>query len=936
VHIFGSADETIGVGAPELPEPPASTKDMHISGAELQYISSTGVTIGNGVGGTVTVNAVSYDHSQNIDDVVSLVANLNEKQVLFETADSTFYGLAAQADNGVQVQVDLTTRDSNAAATSAGINMDGDSENASDPDNKVTVADGKTLKGASIITLQSTTGSILASGAMTLAAENGIVIHDTFTGSSSTSKPIVMNADYDSDGSTEKEDGVLTIQASKILTSGNNVVIITAFDVDIDGSITTGTVGASIHGSVNAQTVGLGVAPVVDGAGTPAQTKLELDGNELQRITTAGGLQLGSGRSGSMFVTGVTAANSAYVGTMELDATRASAAVTFKTTATTFTNGIIVRATAGVILSESVTTGTTPTAVSAGTSLTIESTKSLVSTNQVLVVTALDLVLGGTSPGAMSSGTAAMSIHGGTASQTIGLGGTAKDMHITAAELTLVSATGLTVGNGVNGNIYVDAVTEASSDNVGATFTLLASRDDAQIHFITGDSTFNKLAAQADNGVFVEASVNTDTTTMDFNGDVDDSADSADGVHVKNGITATSTTLITLISTNGNIEPAGDATFASGTGITLTDSLTGNGGHLVFDAAVAPATLGTLTVASTMTLSSTDGDITITAVDIDMAGNMDSGTATIAIHGAKDTQTIGLGAAAQMHITDGELGKITASGGLSIGNGDNGSITVTGLTDANTDTVATMTLVATKSEMTVTFTGSRSTFKGLTVQTAHGVNVAAGVTTTTLASTLNAGSGTLTIASTKTVDSTNSKLTITADVLTLTGRILTGTNSAAIETSTAKTIGVGYATQQLDINPLSQADTPWTSQGLIIGGVTSSGITVQGINPTTLTGVVTLLAAKDDQRITLNTGAMTFPALSAQADNGIDIHVSVTASAGNAYFDADYDDLDTDDSDNNFSITSSKTVTAAASNNVAILTLEDTTGVMNQAVLEHF
>ena len=250
------------------------------------------------------------------------------------------------------------------------------------------------------------------------------------------------------------------------------------------------------------QTVGLGAAPVADTAGSPVQTKLELDGNELQRITTGGGLTLGNGRSGSMYVKGVTADNSEYVGTMTLDATRASASVTFLTTASVFTNGIIVQATAGVILSESATTGTTPTAVSAGSaaSLTIESSKSLVSTDQVLVVSALDLVL----QGEMTSGTAAMSIHGGATSQTIGLGASPMQMQIDVAELTLVTAGGLTVGNDVGGDIYVNGVTADSSNTVGATFTILASRDDAQIHFVTGESTFNKLAAQADNGVFVE------------------------------------------------------------------------------------------------------------------------------------------------------------------------------------------------------------------------------------------------------------------------------------------------------------------------------------------------------------------------------------------------------------------------------------------------
>jgi hypothetical protein len=166
-----------------------------------------------------------------------------------------------------------------------------------------------------------------------------------------------------------------------------------------------------------------------------------------------------------------------------------------------------VQAAAGVHLSMDVTTATTPTAISAGTTLTIASGKSLSTTDQALTVTARDIVLVSTS--SLTSGTAAMSIHGAVAGQTIALGATpGKQMQLEDAELALIAATGFTIGSVTSGSIYVNAVA-ATSSNALNSVALVATRDDATITFLTAPSIFNTLTAQADDGIAVQASKNT-------------------------------------------------------------------------------------------------------------------------------------------------------------------------------------------------------------------------------------------------------------------------------------------------------------------------------------------------------------------------------------------------------------------------------------------
>jgi hypothetical protein len=106
--------------------------------------------------------------------------------------------------------------------------------------------------------------------------------------------------------------------------------------------------------------------------------------------------------------------------------------------ASVFNKGIVVQAMGGVVLSESVSSKNWPTLIYAGTgTLKILSTKTLVSTNQLLTITADDVNFQGDS---INSGTAMTTITPLTVGNTIGVGDiTSTNMAIGGTEVAVVT-----------------------------------------------------------------------------------------------------------------------------------------------------------------------------------------------------------------------------------------------------------------------------------------------------------------------------------------------------------------------------------------------------------------------------------------------------------------------------------------------------------------
>src|SRR6185436_17644246 len=174
-----------------------------------------------------------------------------------------------------------------------------------------------------------------------------------------------------------------------------------------------------------------------------------------------------------------------------------------------------------------------------------------------------------------------------------------------------------------------------------------------------------------------------------------------------------------------------------------------------------------------------------TAADITLTGSLTSGSATTTITTAKD-ETIGLGLTAGDLTIDGtELSHITSADSQNIGlvslnalaagadisflNNDSAFRSLTGTADQDITFDAGRTLSAVDATGSLTLTASNGQISdagALTLNAKNGITLNSSLTTggilTVNADTDASGAGTFTVASGKTVDTTNSALNITA------------------------------------------------------------------------------------------------------------------------------------------------------------------------------
>jgi hypothetical protein len=213
---------TIGLGA--------TTGNYTLSGAELQRITATGLTLGDNTNGSITVDGISAGNSANISGTVSLVATLDNASISFTTAASSFNALSASADDGIAINVNLTTLVGN-------LTLEGDADNSADSSDAVSFASGLTITAAGSMSIDATTGGIVSAAALTLNAVSGITLNDDFT--KQASGAITINADSDANGT-----GSFTLAASKALNTATGAVktlSITAADMGLTGTIDTGS-----------------------------------------------------------------------------------------------------------------------------------------------------------------------------------------------------------------------------------------------------------------------------------------------------------------------------------------------------------------------------------------------------------------------------------------------------------------------------------------------------------------------------------------------------------------------------------------------------------------------------------------------------------------------------------------------------------------------
>ena len=147
--------------------------------------------------------------------------------------------------------VDLTTQD-------GPLLLDGDFDNTDDDGTSdIGLTAGRTLRAATTLTLEATSGAITPLGHLTLAAQAGIVIHSDLV-INSYQQNAVLDADTDRDGI-----GSITVNAGKRMETLNGNSVLTAVDLDLGGPLRTPVGGMTIHGSQTAQSIGLNSAKIM-------------------------------------------------------------------------------------------------------------------------------------------------------------------------------------------------------------------------------------------------------------------------------------------------------------------------------------------------------------------------------------------------------------------------------------------------------------------------------------------------------------------------------------------------------------------------------------------------------------------------------------------------------------------------------------------------
>tara|TARA_B100001964_G_scaffold47486_1_gene53099 strand:- start:3945 stop:6218 length:2274 start_codon:yes stop_codon:yes gene_type:complete len=326
---------SIGIG----PTSCGGTCGMSISAAEAGNVTTSGgLFVGDGTNGSIY-----YD---NTGDAFNGVAGITGSFVLDATASGgqiTFSGdtliefetgLTAKADNGIIINVDLST------GTGNNMVLEGDYDNASDGTDSIAIASGITITSGGSMTLDSTSGGITAAGALTLLAAGGVFLNDNLT--SSGTGAISINTDTDKDGTSD-----LTIASGMTLNTNNNSLLLIVNDLFLNGSINSGNASTTLKIS-DGSTIGLGYS---------SSYGMNIEGTELQNIT-ATNLILGGSNNGNITVNGISAANSNNIsGTFTLNATGNGKTVTFLGNSSAF-NTLTVNAENGITVSANLTIDT--------------------------------------------------------------------------------------------------------------------------------------------------------------------------------------------------------------------------------------------------------------------------------------------------------------------------------------------------------------------------------------------------------------------------------------------------------------------------------------------------------------------------------------------------------------------------------------------------
>jgi hypothetical protein len=451
----------------------------------------------------------------------------------------------------------------------------------------VTLAAGSSSAFKALALQSDSASGIVAAGALTVSALDGITLNGHFTGTSG-SNAIVLNADSDSSGETA-------------------------------GTYTGGASGGSYTGADFSSTNDHLIVTV--GGGTAQTLVLTADLSSADVDTAASHIN-------SLLSGATAAASGGHIQiTSATTGTGSSIAVSAGATAGTYTGGASGGSYTGADFSS--TNDQLVVTVDGGSAKTLSLTDNLSSADVATAASHINSLLSSESAGA----TAAAS---GTQIQiTSGNSGSSSSIAVSAgATAGIYTGAAFTAFNFSGANEVLKVVV----DGTPHTLTLTANCDtvaNAVTHIESQLSSLSPGASAAVSGSYIR--ITSDSTGTGSSIAITSSDSGSNALALFGSGEARS-------GTDGSNALA---LFGSSAGTAL-DGTDGSAALALFGSSAGTAVQGTtggqLTIASTKTLTSTDNTVLITAYDVDFDGGIDSGTAAITIHGSMADQTIGLGA----------------------------------------------------------------------------------------------------------------------------------------------------------------------------------------------------------------------------------------------------------------------------------------------------
>jgi hypothetical protein len=450
--------------------------------------------------------------------------------------------------------------------------------------------------GTGTVQITDDTAFILAAstlgGALTVNADDGLQITGNVTTGSSTI--LKANVDLDATGTFEVDDGV-TVST----TNSSLFVAAIEFDLNSTGKLDSGSNNTQI---ASVGTIGLG------NADCSSSCQMNISGAELANIT-ATDLLIGGSVTTSIFVDGVTADNFTNIsGDLDLQAkaTTTTGLITFTGTASTFKN-LDAESNNGIVIETDLTSTTGELEFFAdadgggGSSFTISSGVTLTSAAEM----------------ELAVNTATISAAGSLNLSAVN--GITFDSSLTSSGALTFNADSNTDGTGLL-TVLASKSINSSGNAITNTFQTISLGSGSTINAGAGALTNNFTAGSLSTNETAVAKFTGGSLTTNVNGDITITGFSS-------STTSNIAGLITIISTAGSITVAGASDFNNGLTLKASNDINVKANLTTVNDFIAVADnddndSGEFTLDSGVTLTSSSGDIDITAFGINENGTL--------------------------------------------------------------------------------------------------------------------------------------------------------------------------------------------------------------------------------------------------------------------------------------------------------------------------